>query len=95
MNDLALTQKLTVKCNGWLGIAALPSLQGGSAIGLSATGPLAEPQPVMNSNLRHCILVPQRLKFRTMHEARQIAANKSRDLFFHCGVYLRKHRKTR
>jgi hypothetical protein len=40
------------KCNGWSGIAALPS-QGGSAIGLSATDALAEPQPVMNDNLHH------------------------------------------
>ncbi len=31
------------------------SLQGGSAIGLSATDALAEPQPVTNDNLHHLI----------------------------------------
>jgi hypothetical protein len=35
------------------------------ADGGEATGALAEPQPVMNGNLHHCILVPQRLKLRT------------------------------
>ena len=34
-------------------------------------------------------------KLLTKDEARRIAANKGRDLFFHCGVYLRKRRKTR
>jgi hypothetical protein len=50
------------ECNGWLGIAALPCCQGGSAIGLSATDALAEPQPVITGNRHHRILVPQRLK---------------------------------
>jgi hypothetical protein len=46
------------ECNGWLGIAALPCCQGGSAIGLSAAGALAEPLPVMDGNLHHPIPVP-------------------------------------